>query len=318
MAILQSSNPSILQFRTDVLAGLSRTPKSLPCKYFYDERGSRLFEEICRLDEYYLTRTELAVMRAHAGEMAERLGRRCLLVEFGAGSGLKTRILLDSLQEPAGYVPVDVAGRTLERTAVELRQRYPGLIVAPVCGDFTRPLVLPSVPPPRGRTAVYFPGSTIGNFGPAEAVALMRQIATLVGEGGGLLIGVDLKKDRTVLEPAYNDSRGVTAEFNHNLLARINRELGAGFQLDRFEHLAFFNETESRIEMHLVSRCAQTVRVGDVEFRFARGERVHTENSYKYGLDQFRELATAAGLSVETVWCDANRLFSVQYLEARN
>jgi dimethylhistidine N-methyltransferase len=298
----------------EVLAGLARPQKQLPCKYFYDERGSHLFDEICELEEYYLTRCELAILRRHAGQMAGRIGTGCALIEYGSGSSLKTRLLLDRLDRPAAYVPVDISGEHLLHSARQLARAYPGLEVVPVCADFTRPFALPKLRQPPRRRVVYFSGSTIGNFGPAEATALLAGIARLCGPGGGLLIGVDLKKDRAVLEPAYDDSRGVTAAFNLNLLARINRELGADFDLIRFRHRAFYNEGAGRIEMHLVSLATQTVHVGGTAFELAEGETICTEYSYKYGLDEFRELAARAGLGLEQVWTDEKGLFSVQYL----
>jgi dimethylhistidine N-methyltransferase len=298
----------------EVLAGLSRPHRQLPCKYFYDERGSRLFDEICELEEYYLTRCELAILRRHAGEMAGRIGPGCALIEYGSGSSLKTRLLLDRLERPAAYVPVDISGEHLLHSARQLARAYPGLEVAPVCADFTRPFTLPTLRGAPRRRVVYFSGSTVGNFGPAEATALLAGIARLCGPGGGLLIGVDLKKGRAILGPAYDDARGVTAAFNLNLLARINRELGADFDLSRFRHHAFYNEGAGRIEMHLVSLAAQTVHVGGAAFELAEGETICTEYSYKYGLDEFRDLAARAGLALEQVWTDQKGLFSVQYL----
>jgi dimethylhistidine N-methyltransferase len=300
----------------DVLRGLSQAHKHLPCKYFYDEEGSRLFDRICELPEYYPTRTEAAILRRHGREIAELLGPRCALIEYGSGSSLKTRLLLDQVPRAAAYVPVDISGEHLARSARALEARYPGLRVLPVCADFTRPLALPPLPP-HDRRAVYFSGSTIGNFGPPEAVGLLAGIARLAGPGGGLLIGVDLKKDVRVLEAAYNDAAGVTAAFNLNLLARINRELGADFDLGRFRHRARYNAREGRIEMYLFSLVRQVVRVGPVAFSFEAGEAVCTEHSYKYDLEGFAQLAGAAGLEVAGVWMDEGRLFSVQYLTVR-
>ncbi len=308
--------PAAGAFREDVLRGLRRPDKELPCKYFYDETGSRLFEQICELDEYYLTRVELGIMRAGAAEMARRLGEGCLLIEYGSGSSRKTRLLLDRLRNPAGYVPLDISREHLARSARALAARYPGLVVLPVCADFAEPFALPPTPP-AARRVVYFPGSTVGNFGPEEAVALLRRIAALCGPGGGLLIGVDLKKDARVLEPAYNDRKGVTAAFNLNLLARINRELDGDFRLDRFRHRAFYDARHGRIEMQLVSACRQTVRVDGTSVAFHEGESVRTEYSYKYSPDDFRRMAAAAGLDVEQVWVDDGRMFSVQYLSVR-
>ncbi len=307
---------STRQFRDDVLRGLRASQKELPCKYFYDDRGSQLFDQICKLDEYYLTRTELAILRLNASAIADRLGRDCLLIEFGSGSALKTRLLLDHLVEPAAYVPIEIARTHLERSTRALADRYPGLEVLPVCADFTGHFDVPrSTRPPR-RRVIFFPGSTIGNFGPEAATELLRRFAALGGPEVGLLIGVDLAKDANVVEPAYNDRQGITAAFNLNLLARINRELGADFPLDGFRHHAFHNPALGRIEMHLVCLDALTVEIGDVAVAFEAGESIRTECSYKYSLDQFQRLAATAGLRVKDVWTDESNLFSVQYLEA--
>jgi len=298
----------------DVLAGLSRPQKRLPSKYFYDAAGSRLFDRITGLDEYYPTRTELAIVRAHAGAMAARCGPRCLLVELGAGSLVKVRLLLDRLDRPVGYVPVDVSGEHLRAAAGELAADYPALGVYPVVADFTRPFVAPAVS--AARRVAYFPGSTIGNFDPPEADALLRGVARLVGPGGGLLLGVDLRKDAAVLEPAYNDARGVTAAFNRNLLVRINRELGADFDPLAFRHRAYFDRGRSRVEMHLVSAAAQRVRVGDATFAFRAGESIHTENSYKYDLADLARRAAGCGLRADETWTDHRGYFAVLYLTA--
>jgi dimethylhistidine N-methyltransferase len=308
--------PRADSFLGDVLRGLRRRVKTLPCKYFYDERGSRLFDRICDLPEYYLTRTELAIMRRHAGDMAETLGPRCLLVEFGSGSGRKTRLLLDHLRDPAAYVPLDISREHLLRSARALAARSPRLPVLPVCADFTARFELPVPPGPVGRTAVYFPGSTVGNFSPRGTTRLLRRIARLVGPGGGLLIGTDLQKGADVLEPAYDDRQGVTAEFNRNLLRRINRELGADFPVEAFRHRAWYNEAKGRVEMHLVCERHLAVRVGGAIIEFAAGEGIRTECSYKYTFEGFRSLAAAAGMEVRQTWTDDARLFSVQYLEA--
>jgi dimethylhistidine N-methyltransferase len=306
--------PSTERFREEVLRGLRRPCKELPCKYFYDERGSRLFEQICELDEYYLTRTELAIMRRHAPEMAARLGRNCLLIEYGSGSSTKTRLLLDHLHAPAGYAPLDISREHLVRSARRLAARYPGLDVLPICADFSGPLTLPRGFHREARRVVYFPGSTVGNFQPAAALVLLRRVALLGGRGGGLLIGVDLKKDPRLLEAAYNDRKGVTAEFNLNLLARINRELGADFRLDQFQHQAIYDQHLGRIEMHLMSLRPQTVVIAGEAVSFGEGERIRTEYSYKYSLADFRRLAADGGFEVQQVWTDDGRLFSVQYL----
>jgi len=302
------------RFRADVLAGLSCPRKRLAAKYFYDAAGSRLFDAITELPEYYPTRTELGILRARAGEMARRCGPRCLLVEPGAGSLSKVRLLLDRLDRPAGYVPIDVSGDHLRAAAAALADDYPALDVSPVVADFTREFVLPDVP--TERRVVYFPGSTIGNLDPLEADALLRRVARLVGPGGGLLLGIDLRKDVTVLERAYNDRAGVTAAFNRNLLVRINREFGADFDPAAFRHIAFYNAERSRIEMHLVSAAEQRVRVGEAVFGFRAGESIHTENSYKFDLTEFAGLAAGCGLRVDARWTDPRRYFAVLYLTA--
>jgi dimethylhistidine N-methyltransferase len=301
-------------FLADVLRGLGGMPRTLPCKYFYDAAGSALFERITELDEYYLTRTELAIMRRHVAEMAGLLGARCLLVEYGSGSSTKTRLLLDHLRDPAGYVPIDLSAEHLNQSAGKIAADYRRVTVLPLCADFTRPVELPPSRRPAARRVVYFPGSTIGNFTADEAVALLRQTAALCGAGGGLLLGADLRKDRQVLEAAYNDRQGVTAAFNRNLLVRINRELGADFAVDQFAHSAFYNAAEGRIEMHLLSRRDQQVQVGGATFSFAAGESIRTEYSYKYRLRDLDDLAAAAGFEVERFWTDEREYFSVHYM----
>ena len=300
-------------FRSQVIHGLTQKHKRLPCKFFYDQRGSQLFDQICELDEYYLTRTELEILRRHAPEMAAALGPRCRVVEYGSGSSLKTRLLLDELGEPVSYVPLDISREHLHQAARRLAENYPKLNVLPVCADYTRPFAIPDGDG-AVRTAVYFPGSTIGNFEPHEARDFLRQTAQRCGKGGGLLIGVDLKKDPAVLHAAYNDAAQVTAQFNLNLLARINRELDGDFPLDRFAHYAFYNPRLGRIEMHLISQAAQTVRAVGTEFPFDDGESIFTESSFKYTLEEFESLAAAGGWTVRQVWTDDRRLFSVQYL----
>jgi dimethylhistidine N-methyltransferase len=303
------------RFRADVLAGLSSPRKRLPSMYFYDATGSTLFDAITELPEYYPTRTEVGILRAVAGEMAARCGPRCLLVEFGAGSLTKVRLLLDRLDRPAGYVPVDVSGDHLRAAAAALSDEYPALDVIPVEADFTGPFSLPRVR--TARRVVFFPGSTIGNSDPHEADALLHRTARLVGPGGGLLLGVDLRKDAEVLERAYNDAAGVTAAFNRNILVRINRELGADFDPGAFRHRAFYDTGRSRIEMHLVSAAAQRVRVGDTVFAFRPGETIHTENSYKYDVAEFAARAAGCGLRLDVTWTDARHQFAVLYLAAR-
>lgn len=299
-------------FLEEALDGLTRTPKTLPCKFFYDERGSRLFDQICALDEYYPTRTEMGIMQAHASEMSALMGDNCRLVEYGSGSSLKTRVLLDHAPHLAAYVPIDISREHLARTALDLERTYPQVPIVPVCADYTQPFALPHGH--AGRTVVYFPGSTIGNFPPPQAREFLARIAQVCGPRGGLLIGVDLKKSPTVLEPAYNDRDGVTAAFNLNLLVRMNRELGTDFDLAQWAHHAFYNRVQGRIEMHLVSLEAQTVRVGRERIAFAAGETIHTESSYKYAVEEFGALAESACLRVQRVWTDDDQLFSVQFL----
>jgi dimethylhistidine N-methyltransferase len=305
--------PARDDFRAQVVHGLRQTRKLLPCKFFYDQRGSQLFDQICDLQEYYLTRTELGILRTHVGDMAARLGPRCRIVEYGSGSSLKTRLLLDCVQDPAAYVPLDISREHLLEAATRLAATYPQLNILPVCADYTTGFSLPECSD-VARTVVYFPGSTIGNFEPHEAREFLRAAAMQAGKGGGLLIGVDLKKDPAVLHAAYNDAAGITANFNLNLLARINRELEGNFALDQFAHYAFFNPRLGRIEMHLMSRTAQTVAVSGMSFDFREAETIFTESSYKYTLDEFASLAETSGWKVEKIWTDAERLFSVQYL----
>jgi len=298
-------------FLGDVLAGLARPQKTLPPKYFYDLRGCELFEKICVLPEYYPTRTELAIMREHTGAMAKFLGPDCQLIEFGSGSSTKTRILIEQLRPPL-YVPIDIAGEAIRAAATGLAHAFPWLNITGVCADYTRPLTLPEfVGVPIRRKAVFFPGSTIGNFTPREAIEFLRLARRMVGPGGALLIGVDLKKDKQALAAAYDDAAGVTAAFNLNLLARINRELGGDFQLRRFRHKAFYDEAKGWIEMHIESLASQFVHVGGERFRFSAGETIHTEISCKYGIEEFQTVARRAGFAPEQTWIDADKLFSV-------
>jgi dimethylhistidine N-methyltransferase len=310
-----AARPSgIDRFRDDILRGLALPRKDIPCKYLYDERGSALFDEICELDEYYLTRTELAILDRHVGEMAGVIGPDCDLIELGSGSGLKTRMLLGQLREPRAYYPVDISYEPLVRSARELSRRFPSLPIIPVCDDFTGDFELPSRSAMPARRVVYFPGSTIGNFRPAAAQRLLHSIARLVGRGGGLLIGFDLDKDASIVWPAYNDRRGVSAAFNLNLLARINRELDADFDLDAFAHRADYLRDEERVDLSLVSLREQRVRVAGRVFDFDAGEPIHTEDSYKYSLGHFARLTRRAGFSIERQCFDEDRFFCVQFL----
>ena len=299
----------------DVVAGLGATRKTLPPKLFYDHVGARLFERICTLDEYYLTRSELSILRARAGEIADFIGPRVALVEYGSGAATKVRFLLDALHEPAAYVPIDISHEQLARVAADLEADYPALHVRPICGDYTRLLPLPNLPP-HARRVAFFPGSTIGNFHPAEAAAFLSRIRRTVGSGGALVLGVDRRKDPAVLHAAYDDPHGVTAAFNRNILRRINRELDADFDLASFRHVAFFNDDASRIEMHLESTREQTVRVAGNTFDFSRGETIWTESSYKYDEEQLATVAGAAGFAVDRLWSDDNELFWVGAMTA--
>ena len=315
---LHDFGPERARLREEVLAGLQKPQKELPCKLLYDERGSRLFGQICELEEYYPTRTEIAIMRVYSPEMMSLLGPGCLLIEYGSGGSIKTRILLDELPDPAGYVPIDISRGELARSAAALAADYPSLEVLPVCADYTEPIDLPTPSRPAARRVAYFPGSTIGNFDPEPATHFLRTVAAECGPAGGLLIGVDLRKDPLVLHHAYNDQSGISAQFNLNVLARINRELNGDFRLEQFQHYAFYNPVPSRVEMHLVSLADQQAMVGDVAIQFRRGESIWTESSYKYSPEEFESLAAEAGWSVEKIWTDPQQLFSVQYLTVRS
>jgi dimethylhistidine N-methyltransferase len=297
----------------EILQGLGRTPKTLSPKFFYDERGSRLFEAITALPEYYLTRTEIAIMETRIDEITKLVGPEASLIEFGSGSSKKTRILLEHLDRLAAYVPVDISRDHLVAATAELAAEFPHIEVLPVAADFTHRFELPQPRVMPVRNLVYFPGSTIGNFPPAAARNLLEVMHQEAGEDGALLIGVDLKKDPAILERAYNDSAGVTAEFNLNILRRLNEEFGANFDLGRFEHSAIYNEPLGRIEMHLVSKARQVVEIHGRVFHFEKGETIRTECSHKYTVEEFREMARGAGFEVHRVWTDAVRLFSVQY-----
>ncbi len=314
-ARLPDFQPQDDELLAEVLQGLGRSPKQLPPKLFYDETGSQLFEQITQLPEYYLTRTEVGIMKQHAGEMVELAGKDVSLIEFGSGSSLKTRILLDHLQRPAAYVPVDISRDHLMEAAAALAHEFPDVEVLPVHADFTQTFKLPDPAIAPRRNLVYFPGSTIGNFELPEAVSLLKVIAGIAGFNGAALVGVDLRKDRDVLESAYNDSAGITAQFNLNLLSRINNELDADFDRAAFRHLAVYDHEAGRIEMRLVSLRHQTVNVAGESFEFEKNDFIVTEYSHKYDREEFEALADQAGLKVVRVWTDAEDLFSVQYLE---
>ena len=301
-------------FLHDVINGLSGVQKSIPPKYFYDEVGSGLFDQICDLEEYYPTRTEMGIMEENIDEIAQQIGSEALLVEYGSGSSLKTRILLEHLHKLAGYIPIDISKEHLYQSAESLSKDFPHIPVHPVHADYSTPVILPVDRRDYKRTVFFFPGSTIGNFNPEDALEFLKRISSLAGRGGGLLIGADLQKDPEILEAAYDDREGVTAAFNKNLLTRINRELGGNFDVDGFDHKALYNEEAGRIEMHLVSKKRQTVLINDYAFDFARGETIHTENSHKYTLPQFAALAKRADFKVARLWTDRRCFFSINYL----
>jgi L-histidine Nalpha-methyltransferase len=300
-----------------VLEGMRKHPRQLSPVWFYDELGSFLFDSICELPEYYLTRTELQIMHAHAADMAHYIGPDAAIIEFGSGTSTKTRQLLTQLESPAAYVPVDIARDHLLNAASAIARDYPTLRVIPICADFTRPFDLPISVHAARRRVVYFPGSTLGNFDQEEARGLLQRMRHIIGANGAVLIGIDLKKDPRVLERAYNDRAGVTAEFNVNALRHLNRELGTDFDLEAFEHLAVWVENQSRVEMHLVSKREQDVHVGDETVHIDKGEHLTTEFCHKYTLESFADLAAKADLRVVRVWMDAEAKFSVLLLEAK-
>ncbi|HET6912981.1 MAG TPA: L-histidine N(alpha)-methyltransferase [Rhodanobacteraceae bacterium] len=313
---LHRDRPGRDRMRADVLHGLRLPHKRLPSKYFYDARGSELFELICDQPEYYLTRVELAILREHVGEIAEAIGPEALLMEYGSGSGLKTRLLLKHMDAPVAYMPVEIARAALLESVGVLACEFPALEMLPVCADFTEPLALPVPRREIRRTVAFFPGSTIGNFDHEEAVELLRQLRARIGRDGAALVGVDLKKDPAELEAAYNDAAGVTAEFTLNLLARCNRELGADFDLGAFRHRARWNALAGRIETHVLSLRRQSVRIGNESFHFDAGEAMLVEYSCKYSPAGFAQLAARAGLRAGRMWTDPGSRFGLQWLEA--
>jgi len=315
LASFNNLAPDREDFRADVLRGLGEEPKNIPCKYYYDKPGSDLFQKICNLPEYYPTRTETTLLRDLAVDFCALAGPGCFLIEYGTGSSKKMRIVLDALDAPTAYAAIDISREHLLEVTTALAKDLPGLAVHAICADFTQPFQVPDAGEySTGRRLAFFPGSSLGNFMPDAAVGFLTAAAEMVGAGGAMLIGIDLKKNEKILNAAYNDAQGVTAAFNLNLLARVNRELGGTFDLDAFLHHAFYNAAEGRIEMHLMSRRAQTAEVAGQTFAFAEGETIHTEHSHKYGLDEFRDLARRAGFIPVKAWTDAQNLFSVHYL----
>ena len=301
------------EFATAVIDGLATNPKMIPCQFLYDARGSALFEEITQLEEYYPTRTEIALLERHGGEIAELAGPGCVLVEFGSGSSRKTRILIECLQDAAAYVPIDIAGKALIEAAGRLQDSYPEIDVLPVHADFNQEFELPQAIG-NMRKLGFFPGSTIGNLNHDNAVQFLADARQLLGDDSAFLVGVDLKKSRDLLISAYNDAKGVTAAFNLNLLERINRELGGDIDVAKFEHKAIYNDVVGRIEIYIVSREDQQINVCGRSFALAKGESIHTENSHKYSVDEFREMANLAGWRPAGMWCDENELFSLHFL----
>ena len=311
-----SATAQLDRLQAELLAGLRMPQKQLSPMWFYDEYGSQLFERICRLPEYYLTRTELSIMHRYADDMARHIGPSASLIEPGAGSSEKTRLLLDRLQSPSSYVPIDISRDFLLESAKALAHDYPALRIVPVCADFTGPFDLPVQVSWAQRRVVYFPGSTIGNFGPDAAQRMLSTMRSIIGRQGAILIGIDLEKDPEVLFHAYNDAEGVTAQFNLNALRHINRKLGANFDLTAFEHRAIWVAEHGRIEMHLISRRDQTVRIGTQQIEFRHGESLCTEYSHKYTLERFAAMASKSDLTVAQVWMDEQHWFSVQLLQA--
>ena len=316
LATANETAPDLAQQLTEILEGLLAAQKRLSPKWFYDERGSELFDRICTLPEYYPTRTELSIMSEHLDEVAKLVGPRAAVIEFGAASSLKVRQLLDALEDPAAYVPVEISADYLLKQAEELARDYPNVHIQPVFADFTKPFELPAHPITPDRNLVFFPGSTIGNFTRREARDLLGVMRAEAKDDGALLIGVDLEKDPAILHAAYNDSEGVTAEFNLNVLHRLNRELGANFDVKAFRHEAVYDEEKGRIEMRLVSLADQIVRIAGRPIAFRRGEFIITEYSHKYTIEAFQAMARDAGFEPVRVWTDEQRLFSVHYMEA--
>jgi dimethylhistidine N-methyltransferase len=312
---LYDLHPPLDDFRTEVLRGLSQPQKAIPPKFLYDKQGAELFDVICTLDEYYLTRTEIAILQSYAEEIAPHAANS-VLIEFGSGSSQKVRILLDVMPNLPTYVALDISRQHLQESCENLVAAYAGLEAIAICTDYTQPLQFPNIPHLNHRHRVgFFPGSSIGNLEPAEAIQFLKNAALLLGKGGNLLIGVDLKKGADILEPAYDDTQGVSAAFALNLLTRINRELGADFELENFKYTAIYNEIAGRIEMYIVSLLDQSVHFNDVKIPFQQGELLRTEYSYKYSIAEFQQIAVSAGFRPKQVWTDSEQLFSLHYLQ---
>ena len=301
-------------FRLDVLTGLLGSPKTLPPKHFYDEIGARLFEQICEQPEYYLTRAELEILERHTPDIAALVGPNAALVEYGSGAGVKVRLLLDALTTPVAYTPIDISHAQLAHVASTLGRDYPDVAVRPLCADYMDRLELPQLPASTKRRIAFFPGSTIGNLHPPQAIGFLQKVRHVIAPDGALILGVDRRKSKAALHAAYNDAAGVTARFNLNMLERLNTELGANVELRRFRHLAFFNEVASRIEMHLESLVDQELCITGERVRFNRGETIWTESSYKYDEPGLRAIAGAAGFEVQQLWTDSQQRFWVAFL----
>jgi len=307
--------PKTGDFLQEVLNGLGQDPKGLAPKFFYDERGLELFHQICDLDEYYITRTEMKILNQYAHKMAQFIGENTCLIELGSANSQKVRVLLEHIK-PKVYVPIDISKEHLLASSDQLIEDYPELEVIAICADYTEDFRLPELSAGIKKIG-FFPGSTIGNLNDQEASKFLSKTAKLLGKGGGLLIGVDLKKDPEILEAAYNDASGVTEEFNKNILRRINRELGGNFDLENFNHLAHYNAAKGRVEMHLISLQDQNVVIDNQDFFFSMGESIHTENSYKYSTKEFHKMVEGYGFEPQKVWTDSDHLFSVHYLTVR-
>jgi dimethylhistidine N-methyltransferase len=303
--------------KSEIIAGLKQSPKRIQSKFFYDEQGSKLFEEITGLEEYYLTRVETEILQKYLGQMAVLIGPGVVVIEFGTGAGVKTKMLLEAIEAPEAFIPIDISPEQLAEASSELSKEFPLLDIRPVNADYTTAVAIPLDSKTSGKKVVFFPGSTIGNFTPEEAVGFLKQVAKLVGNDGSLLIGFDRMKDAKVLEPAYNDSRGITAEFNLNLVRRINQEFSVNIPSENFEHYAFLNNEESRIEMHLVSRVEQTIVLRGEEIHFGAGEHIVTEYSYKYSSPAFQGLLGSSGFVVQQRWTDSKGYFEVCYCTTR-
>ncbi len=312
---LYDLHPSLGDFLADVVLGLSQPQKTLSPKFLYDKRGAELFDAICTLDEYYLTRTEMDILQTHAAAIATLIGDGAL-IEFGSGSSQKVRILLDAMPKLATYVGLDISKQHLQEACLRLVDDYPGLKAIAICTDYTQPLHLPKIPSLQGKRRVgFFPGSSLGNLEPEEAVEFLRNTGVLLGKEGSLLIGIDLKKSKAILEPAYDDAKGISAAFALNVLTRINRELGADFEVNDFAYRALYNSVKGRIEMYIVSCKTQIVHLDGMEFSFESGELLRTEYSYKYSIPEFQALAAVAGFQAQQVWTDPQQLFSLHHLQ---